>query len=114
MKVEVGDYVQYDTPGLDCVGVVVRVFDKPYNMGSIYTIATPNGSVATVESGEIVADFDRTRSDHHEWSGNQQSEYDSLQALGRTLYDQLRTRLGLAHDVAFEFARTNVGLKESC
>lgn len=41
---------------------------------------------------------------HHEWTGTEQAEYDSLHHRGRTLYDNLRTQYDASHADAYAAA----------
>lgn len=47
----------------------------------------------------------------HRFTGTEQSDYDSLKARGRTLYDELRWYRGYGHPEAFAQAREAHGLK---
>jgi hypothetical protein len=52
------------------------------------------------------------KSRHHEWTGSEQGQYDSLHHRGRTLYDNLRTKYNVSHRVAFSIALDKHGKKK--
>lgn len=47
----------------------------------------------------------------HNFTGCQQSDYDSLKASGRTYYDELRWQLDATHAEAFKLAVDKYGFK---
>lgn len=101
MIVEVGDYVTVNGTN----AVVLRVERKPYNMGQNYILIADFGTIEDVEDEAIQADYGQTRSRHHQWVEGQQAEYNVLPAEGRTLYDQIRTRLDLGHAETYALVR---------
>lgn len=50
-------------------------------------------------------------SDHHQWIDNQQAEYNLLKARGRSFYDNLRTKFGVAHIQAYVWSADLFGKK---
>ena len=53
------------------------------------------------------------QSREHVWHEDEQAQYDSLKALGRTLYDNLRTQFDWSHDDAYEAALDRFGENEA-
>lgn len=53
------------------------------------------------------------KSRNHEFTGNEQREYDMLKARGRTLYDNLRTQFNIEHVPAYVWALDLYGKKGS-
>lgn len=106
MKIEVGDYIEHTWD--EHYGVVTKVVEKPYGMGVTLFAASSTGEVEEVTEGNFVADFGIGRSDHHIWAEGEQAEYDALRAKGRTLYDQIRTRLSLSHAQAIAITQEAV------
>jgi hypothetical protein len=98
MITEPGDYVESEA--WDAVVLVAE--RKPYNMGNRYHLVNALGEIFNIEDGVLdhgsFANHGTTRSDHHTWAEGEKAEYDSLPHYGRTLYDQIRTRLQCTHD----------------
>lgn len=109
MKVEIGDYIEHTWD--EHYGVVIRVNREPFNMGETYVALNTLGLPEVVTEGNFVADFGTKKSDHHRWAEGEQAEYGSLSGRGRTLYDQIRTRLDLDHATAYLYALDAEGKK---
>jgi hypothetical protein len=48
---------------------------------------------------------------HHTFGPGEQGEYDSLAMIGRRVYDQLRTQIGMGHVEAWLICKYEFGLK---
>ena len=110
MKFETGDYIEHTWD--EHYGVVVKAEERPLGMGQEIVVVGESGVPEPVEMANFTANFGTRVSFHHHWAPGQQAEYDSLNARGRRLYDQIRTRLTLDHGQAFQIAAEYAGLKE--